>query len=64
MATIWYMWPTRDGKGWIVATRIEGDMNAALSEGGAIGLPKAVLLVECRLDGREARTGASEGPVG
>lgn len=42
MATIWYMWPTKDGKGWIVATRIEGDMNAALNEGDAMGLPKPV----------------------
>jgi hypothetical protein len=42
MGTIWYMWPRKDGESWIVATKIEGDMNTAFSEAAAMGLPKPV----------------------
>jgi hypothetical protein len=42
MSTIWYMWPTKNGKGWIVATKIEGDMSTAFIEAAGMGLPKPV----------------------
>ena len=40
-----YMWPTKDGKAWIVATKFEGtEMEPVLQEVKAAGLPKPILV--------------------
>lgn len=42
-ATIYYMWPTRNGNAWIVAARFEGtQMDVALEKIKAAGIPKPV----------------------
>jgi hypothetical protein len=42
MALIYYMWPTKDGKAWIVATRVEGNLETAFRTVKAAKLPKPI----------------------
>jgi hypothetical protein len=39
---IYFMWPTADGEGWVVATKFDGDLETVFEKVKAAGLPKPI----------------------